>query len=145
MKTVIAVIAAANFVETNYDEVLQGKFKEFVHKSVSYMRINTFEKYVMGNMFEEVFYTEAEFEAWLLEVPASITKLQAVKQLLTLGLYNDLIAALESDITGESKILFDSASRLDRNSNMVNNIATALGMSSDDVDTFFVEANQILI
>lgn len=145
MKQIIGIIQKSAFVESDCSEVLQGHFTEFSHKTTAYMRINTFEHYASSNMFEQIFLSESEFNAWLTEVPVSITKLQAVKQFLIEGTYNNLIAALEADATGESKILFDSAHRLDRESKMVNNIALVLNMTSDDVDTFFIDASKIIV
>ncbi len=145
MQSIIAVIKQSDFVETNFDEILRPHFKEFTHKNTKYMRISTFEKYGMSNTFEQVFYSEAEFEAWLVEVPLSITKLQAISLLLKQGKYNDLMIAIESDPSGAKKILFDAAHQLDRNSTMVNEIALALEMNEDDKDAFFIEADKILI
>ncbi len=146
MKSIIGILKKDNFIESNYDEVLQGNFTEFTQGSdTQYMRINTFEKYAMQNSFEHIFYTEAEFEAWLVEVPVEISKLQAISLLLQQGKYNDMITAIEADPTGVKKVLFDAASVLYRDSNLVAEVAQDLLMSSEDMDTFFIDASKILI
>jgi len=81
----------------------------------------------------------------IIMVPQEISKLQAVSRLLEIGRYNDLIIALDSDETGIKRILFDAASDLYRNSNMVNEIAVVLGFSNDDIDNFFTEASKIMV
>jgi hypothetical protein len=78
-------------------------------------------------------------------VPQSISKLQCVAYLLKINRYNELMAIINADATGVSQILFDAAAVLDRDSNMVNQIAAALGFSSEDTDDFFVEASKILV
>lgn len=78
-------------------------------------------------------------------IPQEITKLQAVKRLLDTGRYTDLMTAIDSDPTGESRILFDAASTLARDSNMVSQFAAALGFSDEDTDEFFVEADKIMV
>lgn len=78
-------------------------------------------------------------------VPQSISKLQCVAYLLQINRYEELMAIINADATGVSQILFDAAAVLDRDSNMVNQIATALGFSSEDTDAFFVEASKILV
>ncbi len=144
MKAIIGVVSAANFDESTYPEVLQGKFTEVTHNNATYYRIRTFEHYA-SYVFDNIFYTEAEYDAWLIEVPSEITKLQAVSLLITSGQYEALLAALDADETGASRILFDAAHQLYRDSNMVANMAAALDMTDDDINSFFVEASSILI
>lgn len=76
-------------------------------------------------------------------IPQQISRLQCVKRLLDTNRYADLMAALNSDQSGVSRILFDAAAVLSRDSNMVNQLATALGFSNEDTDAFFVEAEKI--
>lgn len=99
-----------------------------------------------------------DFQAWqkdlntgewkynpIIMVPQSISKLQAVSHLLATERYNDLMTALDADKTGVKRILFNAAHQLDRDSTMVNEMVLALGFSDEDTDTFFNEANKILI
>lgn len=81
----------------------------------------------------------------IIMIPKEITKLQAVKRLLDANRYTDLMTAIDSDPTGESRILFDAASTLARDSNMVSQFAAALGFSDEDTDEFFVEADKIMV
>ena len=91
----------------------------------------------------------SETENWIYDpimiVPKEISKLQAVKRLLDTGRYTDLMTALDSAPTGESRILFDAASTLARDSNMVSQFAAALGFTDEDTDAFFVEADKIMV
>lgn len=90
-----------------------------------------------------------ETNTWIYDpvimIPQEITKLQCVKLLLDTNRYNDLMSALDADTTGVSRILFDAASTLSIDSNMVNQLATALGFSNEDTDAFFVEAEKIIV
>lgn len=81
----------------------------------------------------------------IIMTPQTISKLQAVSQLLNLGRYEELMTILDSDPTGVKRILFDAAHQLDRDSSMVNEIALALEFTSEDTDTFFIEAYKILV
>lgn len=95
---------------------------------------------------EELATCVANGEEWVRgKIPSPISKLQAISHLIALGKYKDLIAALDLDTTGVKRILFESAHQLDRESTMVNEMAVALGMSSNDIDTFFADASKILI
>lgn len=145
MKTIIGIIEKSKFVEENYNEILRGHFVEFTSARVEYMKIITFEKYAMTDQFDYVFYSEEDLQAWVKEVPLSISKLQALSHLLTIGRYEDLMSALNADETGIKKILFDAAHQLDRASTMVNEMAVVLGMTDEDLDNFFIEASKILV
>ena len=81
----------------------------------------------------------------IIMIPTEITKLQCVEQLRIDNKYNDLIAALKLDSTGWDMIRWEAATTLARDSQMVAKLAGALGMSSDDVDTFFVNAAKIYL
>jgi agmatine/peptidylarginine deiminase len=95
--------------------------------------------------WSEVVDDREEETTEIVDSPNTISKLQAVALLVQMGRYEELMTELGKDTTGVSKILFDAASVLSRDSNMVNQLASALDMSSADVDNFFVEANKILI
>jgi hypothetical protein len=78
-------------------------------------------------------------------IPQEITKLQCVEQLRIDNKYNDLMTALKLDATGWDMIRWEAAAVLTRDSQMVAKLATALGMSSEDIDTFFVNASNIYL
>lgn len=90
-----------------------------------------------------------ETKTWIYDpiimIPTEITKLQCVEQLRIDCKYNDLITALKLDDTGWDMIRWEAAAVLVRDSQMVSNFAIALGMTSEDVDTFFVNAYKILL
>lgn len=98
---------------------------------------------------DENYRFDFETKTWIYDpiimIPQQISKLQCVKRLLDTNRYNDLMSALDADTTGVSRILFDAASMLSRDSNMVNQLATALGFSNEDTDAFFVEAEKIIV
>ena len=143
--TKIAVIEKSKFVISDYDEILQNSYTEILHRNTPYMYILTFEQYTVDAPFDHVFNSREEYEAWLIYVPPVISKLQAVSELLKLDKYADLISVLEADETGVSKILFDAAHQLYRDSEMVNTIGMGLGFSDEDTDTFFVNSSKILV
>lgn len=145
MKTKIALIASSKFVESNYHELTHGKFTDITHRNTPYKKLFAFADMIDGYLFDYVFADEAAFEAWLVYVPPTISKLQAVKRLLDTGRYTGLMTAIDSDPTGESRILFDAAFTLARDSNMVSQFAAALGFTDEDTDEFFVEADKIMV
>ena len=74
-----------------------------------------------------------------------IDTMQHNEQLRIDNKYNDLITALKLDATGWDMIRWDAAATLARDSQMVAKLAGALGMTSDDVDTFFINASNIYL
>ena len=141
----IAVIIAAKFDISKYDPIIQDSFTSISHRSTPYKRLIAMDHYIDGYPFDYVFPAMSEYEAWLVYVPATISKLQCVKRLLDTGRYTDLMTTIDSDPTGESRILFDAASTLARDSNMVSQFAAALGFTDEDTDEFFVEADKIMV
>lgn len=145
MTTKHAIIASSKFNPLNYSEVVRNSFTDVMHRAVPYKCLHAFEQYITGFQFDYVFDTQADLDAFIVSVPESITKLQCVSQLLKMGRYAELIAVLNLDTTGVSKILFDASHRLDRVSTMVNQFGGALKMTSDELDDFFVSASKILV
>jgi hypothetical protein len=145
MVTVIGVIEKGKFDKSNYNPVIQDSFIEFMHRNQPHMKVFTFEKYTIDVPIDNVFYSDDEFNDWFLFVPPFISKLQAVSHLLEIGRYNDLMAVLDSDPTGEKRILFGAAHQLDRDSTMVNQLGSALGYDSEGLDNLFTEASKILV
>lgn len=141
----IGIIEASKFDANNYSETVRNSFTDFLHRNKPYKRLEAFSHYIDGSAFDLIFESEAEFEAWLVFVPQTISKLQAVKRLLDTGRYTDLMTAIDKDPTGVSRILFEAAYTLARDSNMVNEMAAGLGFSDEDTDEFFVEADKIMI
>lgn len=142
----IGLIQTAKFNISNYSDVVKFEdFKDITHRTTEYKKLIAFEEYIDGYPFDYVFNTQEELDAWMVYVPQTISKLQCVKLLLERNRYTELITAIDSDTTGVSRILFDAAAILDRNSTMVNQFANILGFSSEDTDSFFVEASKILI
>lgn len=88
---------------------------------------------------------EANEWEYIMNVPLSISKLQATKHLLNINRHAELMAIIDADETGETRLLFDAAHQLDRNSDMVNKLGTAMGFSSEELDDLFIEANKILV
>lgn len=145
MVTKIALIESSKFIESNYHELTKGEFADIIHRNTPYKRLFAFENMVTGYLFDYVFNDEVEFESWFVFVPNEITKLQCVEQLRIDNKYSDLMTALKLDATGWDMIRWEAASTLARDSQMVANLAGAFGMSSEDVDTFFVNASKILL
>ncbi len=145
MTTKIGVIQTSKFVVSNYSEWVQNYFTDIKHKNTDYKYLFAFSDMIDGYTFDHVFNNVEEYEAWLVYVPNEITKLQCVEQLRIDGKYNDLITALKLDATGWDMIRWEAAAVLARDSQMVAKLATALVMSSDDVDTFFINASNIYL
>jgi len=86
-------------------------------------------------------------EIWeeIIMVPEVISKLQATKHMLNIGRHDELMAIIDADITGETRLLYDASYQLYRNSGMVNQLGAAMGYDSDGLDNLFIEANKILL
>lgn len=133
-------------MELKYNLDSNGKISEIGYVS-NYSTTITTEPFGLNTAFDYRF--DFENKTWIYDpimiVTQSISKLQCVAYLLEIGRYAELMAIIDADTTGVSQILFDAAAVLDRDSNMVNQIAAALGFSSEDTDDFFVEASKILV
>ena len=88
-------------------------------------------------------YINGVFEApeIIIQVPQTITKLQAMKQLKTIGKWEALKAILASneDINDEW-LLSDN---LNRSYLLVLQMAQALNLTDEEVDTLFIEASKL--
>jgi hypothetical protein len=142
MVTKIALIAASKFVESNYNELTFGQFTDVIHRNKPYKRLFAFSSMIDGYPFDHVFADEAELDAWFLYVPPTISKFQASKQLRAMGKYQDLMAELDKDTTGNAKIDWMDAQNLARNHELVLGMAYVLGLTDEQLDDFFVAANQ---
>jgi len=98
---------------------------------------------------DENYRFDFETKTWVYDpiimIPQEITKLQCVEQLRIDGKYNDLMTALKLDTTGWDMIRWEAVAVLARDSQMVAKLAGALGMTGEDVDTFFVNAAKIYL
>lgn len=74
-------------------------------------------------------------------VPSQITPRQLRLQLLALGLLDDVEALCANDRS--MSIWFEYSIDFQRNHKMLTEMATQLGMSEEDIDTFFIEASKI--
>lgn len=139
----IGIIQKSKFNISNYSDVIKlNDFTEVNHRTVVYKKLVAFEEYINGYPFDYVFDTIEELDAFIVSVPQTITKFQASKQLREMGKYQDLMTILDLDPTGDAKIDWTDAQNLNRNHELVLGLAQALGMDSNGVDDFFVEANK---
>ncbi|WP_286969536.1 hypothetical protein [Algoriphagus sp.] len=77
------------------------------------------------------------------QVPFSIAKLQAMIMLTRMGIKDQVLAMVDSSDNQEIKLYFEHAATWERASPIINSFAPALGMSQDDLDSFFIEASKI--
>jgi hypothetical protein len=77
------------------------------------------------------------------EVPFSITPAQGRMMLLQMGLLSAVKSAIENSTNEALKIFWEYSGSWDRDSPHVKKMAWLLGMSEDQTDTFFIEANKI--
>ena len=145
MTTKIGVIQASKFDASSYSESVQNAFTDIKHRNTDYKYLFAFDSHIDGYPFDFIFNNKEEYDSWLVYVPTEITKLQCVEQLRIDNKYNDLMAALKLDATGWDMIRWEAAGTLARDSQMVAKLAGALDMSSDDVDTFFINASNIYL
>lgn len=139
----IGLIDSSKFNPLNFDEIVRQSFTEIMHRATIYKMLVAFEHYIDGYPFDYTFADQNALDTFIVHVPESISKLQCVKRLIDTGRYTDLMNALDKDPSGVSRILFEAASTLARNSNMVSQFAAALGFTDVDTDAFFVEAEKI--
>jgi len=111
-----------------------------------------FENYLTGNEpFQNFGIIDYKLvnEEWIynpiIMVPEAISKLQATKHMLNIGRHDELMAIIDEDTTGETRLLYDASYQLYRNSSMVNQLGAAMGYDSDGLDNLFIEANKILL
>lgn len=76
-------------------------------------------------------------------VPFSITPTQGRIRLVQMDLMNTIKTLVEDSTDEEMKIYWEYALSWDRDNSYIQAIASAVGMSEEDLDTFFIEASQI--
>lgn len=74
-------------------------------------------------------------------IPKSITIRQAKLQLLALGMLDAVEEYCKTDKA--MQIEWEYASKFDRNSTILNTAATALGITQEQLDTFFIDASKL--
>ncbi len=72
-----AVIETSNFTESNYSDVIQGKFSTITVAGVEYQMIHAFAKYIDDYYFDYVFEDLDSYNTWLESgVDTTITKVE---------------------------------------------------------------------
>lgn len=90
--------------------------------------------------------TDKEVEAFVakLNVPPSVTRLQARTALFQAGHWDTIEAIMSNpDTPMVTKLAWQDAQTFERDSPVVNSLATQLGLSDAQVDELFIAANQI--
>lgn len=76
------------------------------------------------------------------KVPTSITKRQAKLQLLKLGYYDTVVAAI-SQLGTAAQIEWEDADFFERSNVLICSMEQLLGFTETDTDNFFIEASKI--
>jgi hypothetical protein len=76
-------------------------------------------------------------------VPLSISKLQAMIMLGRMGIKDGVLNLVSTSENLEARSYFEYAATWERASPIINGLAPALGMSQEDLDNFFSEAEKI--
>ena len=77
----------------------------------------------------------------IIEVPQTITPRQLRLQLLTIGLLDEVEALCNAN--REMQIWFEYSLDFQRSHEMIEAMAVQLGLTQDDMDTFFIEASKL--
>ena len=77
-------------------------------------------------------------------VPFSISKLQGNLMLYRMGIEAQVLAVIENSGNTEAKKYFEHAATWERQSSIINTLAPAIGMTQNDLDLFFIEAEKIV-
>ena len=77
-------------------------------------------------------------------VPFSISKLQGNLMLYRMGIEAQVLAVIENSGNAEAKKYFEHAATWERQSSIINSLAPEIGMTQDDLDLFFIEAEKIV-
>lgn len=93
-------------------------------------------------LLDEGAYDIAEFVAPPPLVPQSVSAMQAKVALLRAGLPSNVEAWVSAQ-GGEAQLIWSSATAFNRNSELIANAASALGLSSSQVDDLFRAAESI--
>lgn len=98
------------------------------------------------NDFEEVINFENNTVSYIATpkevlTPFSITRVQAMKQMKVLGLWENFKTILASNEDAQDE--WDLATLLEREHEFIAMLAPALGLSEADIDNLFIEASKI--
>jgi len=126
--------------EDGWREVIQPEYDPATHRIGELV----YDKKMDLVTYEVIQKTKEELEAERKAlVPFSIAKLQAMIMLTRMGIKDQVLAMVDSSDNQEIKLYFEHAATWERASPIINSFAPALGMSQDDLDTFFIEASKI--
>lgn len=76
-------------------------------------------------------------------VPTSITQRQCRLKLNQMGKYKDVVTFIENSEDDEIKIEWEYATEIERNNPLVSTLGEQLGLTKEQLDTYFVEASKL--
>ena len=80
---------------------------------------------------------------WISPIPFSITPAQGRMKLLEMGLLNQVRSEISNSTDEALKIFWEYSLNWNRDNMHIQTMATLLGMTEEQTDTFFIEANKI--
>jgi len=80
---------------------------------------------------------------WISPIPFSITPAQGRMKLLQMGLLNQVRSEISNSTDEALKIFWEYSLNWNRDNMHIATMATLLGMTEEQIDTFFIEANKI--
>ena len=137
-------------IELKYIEKIQNptqkqedeeNYEEFIFVQNSIIVENEVAEYEAGKIKADI--NKSYIGGWIIgdALPQAITIRQAKLQLLALGMLDAVEEYCKTDRA--IQIEWEYASKFDRNSTILNTAATAMGMTKEQLDTFFVDASKL--
>lgn len=95
----------------------------------------------LGDSFE---LADVVYPTIIGEIPQKITKTQGLIQLDTLGKYDDLLTIVQQS-PRLVQIAYETSQNWDRQSQMIQDMASNLDIEGEELDQFFLNASKIIL
>ena len=116
-----------------------GRFNNYNKQNDGYLCDGVFYPFtVIGTVLDIV---DASIQDVYIEVPQTLTPRQLRLQLLSVGLLDDVEALCATDRA--MSIWFEYSLDFQRSHEMIEAMAVQLGLTQDNMDNFFIEANKL--
>ena len=131
-----------NFYQSHTEE---DKYKTW---QSGILRLESIPEFISGKFYKYENNNWVEYDSYpiieeipLIQVPQTITPLQAKLQLLNMGLLDEVDAMVATD--RKVQLYWEYALTIERNNDILLNMATQLGLTSEKLDEMFIEGSKL--
>jgi len=134
-----------NVINPTHEQIVESGWIEYIDKEpkFDYLLSRVVKTDVIGGVQKYEILPLTDLEIRNISVPFSITPAQGRMQLLEMGLLNQVRSEINNSTDEALTIFWEYALSWNRDNIHIATMATLLGMTQEQTDNFFIEANKI--